>query len=80
MIVLLASIFFTGFFIALHRLIPPVHIISWLLPATYGTRMLQDVMLRGQGIEPVLLFGLIGLGLVLFTFSWWRLRRGLASV
>lgn len=80
MIVLLASIFFTGFFIALHRLIPPVHIISWLLPATYGTRMLQDVMLRGLGIEPILLLGLIGLGLVLFTFSWWRLRRALASV
>jgi ABC-2 type transport system permease protein len=80
MIVLLASIFFTGFFIALHRLIPPVHIISWLLPATYGTRMLQDVMLRGLGIEPILLLGLIGLGLVLFTFSWWRLRRALASI
>jgi ABC-2 type transport system permease protein len=80
MIILLASIFFTGFFIALHRLIPPVHIISWLLPATYGTRMLQDVMLRGLGIEPILLLGLIGLGLVLFTFSWWRLRRALASV
>ncbi|MCA9950429.1 MAG: hypothetical protein KDE48_12340 [Anaerolineales bacterium] len=31
MIVLLASIFFSGFFIALHRLVDAVHIVSWRL-------------------------------------------------
>jgi ABC-2 type transport system permease protein len=78
MIVLLASIFFSGFFIALHRLLPGVHIVSWLLPATYGTAMLQDVMLRGQPPDSLLLLGLILYGVLLFTFAWWRLRRLMA--
>ena len=78
MIVLLASIFFSGFFIALHRLLDGVHIVSWLLPATYGTALLQDVMLRGLPPEPLLLIGLILYGVLLFTFAWWRLRRLMA--
>jgi ABC-2 type transport system permease protein len=78
MIVLLASIFFSGFFIALHHLLTGVHIVSWLLPATYGTAMLQDVMLRGLPPNFLLLFGLILYGLLLFTFAWWRLRHLMA--
>ncbi len=78
MIVLLASIFFSGFFIALHRLIGAVHVVSWLLPATYGTKLLQDVMLRGQLPQPLLLVGLLCLGLILFLFAWWRLRHLMA--
>jgi ABC-2 type transport system permease protein len=75
MIVLLASIFFSGFFIALHRLLTGVHVVSWLLPATYGTAMLQDIMLRGKSPEAILLLSLILFGLLLYTFAWWRLRR-----
>ncbi len=78
MIVLLASIFFSGFFIALHRLVDTVHIVSWLLPATYGTKLLQDVMLRGQSPEPLFMVGLLSLGFVLFLFAWWRLRHLMA--
>ena len=78
MIVLLASIFFSGFFIALHRLLTGVHIVSWLLPATYGTAMLQDVMLRGVPPETTLLLGLILFGVLLYTFAWWRLHRLMA--
>jgi len=78
MIVLLASIFFSGFFIALHNLLTGVHIVSWLLPATYGTAMLQDVMLRGRPPEALLLVGLILFGVLLYTFAWWRLRHLMA--
>jgi ABC-2 type transport system permease protein len=80
MIVLLASIFFSGFFIALHRLAGSVQLVSWLLPATYGTSLLQDVMLRGLPVNPLALIGLVVYGIILFTFSWWRLRRKMASV
>jgi ABC-2 type transport system permease protein len=80
MIVLLASIFFSGFFIALHRLVGPVHLVSWLLPATYGTFLLQDVMLRGLPVNPLILNGLVVYGIILFIFSWWRLRHKMASV
>jgi ABC-2 type transport system permease protein len=78
MIVLLASIFFSGFFIALHNLLTGVHVISWLLPATYGTAMLQNIMLRGLPPETILLAGLILYGLLLYTFGWWRLRHLMA--
>lgn len=78
MIVLLASIFFSGFFIALHRLLTGVHLVSWLLPATYGTALLQDIMLRGLPPDSTLLLGLILYGVLLFTFAWWRLRRLMA--
>jgi ABC-2 type transport system permease protein len=78
MIVLLASIFFSGFFIALHRLLTGVHVVSWLLPATYGTAMLQNIMLRGLPPETILLVGLILYGALLYTFAWWRLRRLMA--
>lgn len=75
MIVLLASIFFSGFFIALHRLAGFVQIVSWLLPATYGTSALQDVMLRGLPANPLVFTGLVVFGLLLFLFAWWRLHR-----
>lgn len=78
MIVLLASIFFSGFFIALHRLLNGVHIISWLLPTTYGTAMLQNVMLRGKSPEALLMAGLLAYGLLLFLLAWWRMRRLMA--
>ena len=78
MIVLLASIFFSGFFIALSRLLSGVHIVSWLIPATYGTAMLQDVMLRGRLPDSMLLLGLLGYGILLFTFAWWRMRHLMA--
>ena len=78
MIVLLASIFFSGFFIALHRLIPSVRVVSWMLPATYATTMLQDVMLRGSAPNPLLFVGLLTLGLILFAFAWWRMGHLMA--
>ena len=49
MILLLSSVFFTGFLQDIESLKPWVHVISWCLPATYGTQLLQTTMLRGQG-------------------------------
>jgi len=42
-------------------------IFSWVLPATYGTALLQDIMLRGSQPDPLLLGGLpaFGAGFVL---------------
>jgi len=47
MIILLASVFFSGFIMSLDMLLPPVRVISWLLPTTYGTLLLRDIALRG---------------------------------
>jgi len=77
MIVLLASIFFSGLFLALNLLRPAVRIVSWMLPATYGTQMLQDVMLRGVfPMEDVRLLGaLFAMGVAFFLAAWYMLRR-----
>jgi ABC-2 type transport system permease protein len=48
MLVLLASLFFGGFVLDLHLFNSPGKVISWLLPVTYGIRILQQVMLRGH--------------------------------
>lgn len=77
MIILLASIFFSGLFLSLELLRPFVRAVSWLLPATYGTQTLQDVMLRG--IFPmgnwILLGVLLVMGLGFFLLAWYLLRR-----
>ena len=52
MLTLLAGLFFGGFFLDLDGLLYPVKTLSWLLPVTYGIRMLQDVMLRGADLAP----------------------------
>jgi ABC-2 type transport system permease protein len=46
MLLLLASIFFSGFFLDLRLMWEPMKILAWSLPATYGIQMLQNVMLR----------------------------------
>jgi ABC-2 type transport system permease protein len=78
MLTLLAAIFFSGFFLPLYRLAPPVHIISWLLPATYGTAMLQDVMLRGQPPQLLLLLALFAYAAILFLTGWFWLSHQMA--
>jgi ABC-2 type transport system permease protein len=47
MLTLLAGLFFGGFMLALDGLAYPVKALAWLLPVTYGIRMLHDVMFRG---------------------------------
>lgn len=78
MILLLASIFFSGFFLALYRLWEPVRVVSWALPVTYGINLLQSVMLRGQMPSIILLGALFLFALVFFVLDWWRLSRVMA--
>lgn len=78
MIILLASIFFSGFFLTLQLLRPAVRVVSWLLPATYGTQMLQNVMLRGFLRDFNLLYSLALMGLAFFVLAWFLLRRKMA--
>jgi ABC-2 type transport system permease protein len=79
MIILLASVFFSGFIMSLDMLLPSVRIISWLLPTTYGTLLLRDIALRGADPNWMLLGGLIAIGLVLMFISWRLMRRLITS-
>ncbi len=78
MIVLLTSVFFSGFMLRLEALWQPVQVVSWSIPATYGIALLQSVMLRGQGAQQQLLLALTGIGVGLFFLSWLLMRRRLA--
>ena len=75
MLVLLASLFFSGFFLATAQLVYPAHIISWLLPATFGISLLRDVMLRGVTLEPGPLAGLVAYAAVVVALSYVGARR-----
>ncbi len=70
MLVLLSSVFFSGFFLRLETLWPPVRAVSYALPVTYGIQDLQTIMLRG-GIPGPLLdpFGIPGPMLTLFVLG-----------
>ena len=78
MIALLFSVFFSGFFLDLRYLLYPVRYISYLIPATYGTQMMQNVMLRGMGIQQSSLVNLAIFGVILFLIAWILLRRNMA--
>ena len=69
MLVLLASVFFGGFFLALSSLLPFVRVVSYILPVTYGIAALQAVMLRGEFPPPYTLGALAGLAILLFVVS-----------
>ena len=75
MLLLLASIFFSGFFLDLRLMWEPMKVLAWSLPATYGIRMLQDIMLRGASVPALLLYGLALIGAGLFLVDWLILRQ-----
>ena len=78
MLVLLASIFFSGFAFSLDQLIWPARGLAYAFPATYGIELLQDEMLRGVTRSPGLLGVLAGGAVVAFLASWLLTRRELS--
>jgi ABC-2 type transport system permease protein len=75
MLLLLASIFFSGFFLDLRLMWEPMKIFSYMLPATYGIQIMHDVMLRGLSLPAIITGGLGLIGLVMFLLDWLILRR-----
>ena len=79
MLVLLASIFFGGFFLALDTLWEPVRAISYLLPVTFGSIDLREVMLRGATPDPVTLVALGMIGVACYVGASLELSRRMAT-
>lgn len=78
MIVLLTSVFFSGAFVNLESLWQPVRVIAWLMPATYGILLLQNIMLRGFLANWTWLLGLTAFGVAFLVIAWLLLRRLMA--
>ncbi len=75
MILLLGSIFFTGFILPLNQFGIYVRFISYVLPVTYGASSLQNVMLDDQPLELINLVILFGLGTFYLLAGWLLYRR-----
>jgi ABC-2 type transport system permease protein len=75
MIMLLVAMFFSGFILSIERLIWPVRAVSYLIPATYGIKGLQDVAFRGEAPSPETVLGVAALALALLAAAWALIRR-----
>jgi ABC-2 type transport system permease protein len=78
MLVLLVSVFFSGFFMNLNYLADWLHVLSWALPVTYGIDMLRNIMLRGIMGPWTEIAVLIGIGAALALVAWVLLKRRMA--
>jgi ABC-2 type transport system permease protein len=79
MLVLLASVFFSGFVLPLDQFITPLRIAAYSLPVTHGIQLLQDYMLRGDTNKGWELLALGGIGVALFFLTSITVRRNLRS-
>ena len=75
MIVLLASVFFSGFVLPVEEFLPAVRYLAYALPVTHGIETLQQTMLRGTILNTWMLWALGGIGAFLYLVSLLRLRR-----
>ncbi|HSL35107.1 MAG TPA: ABC transporter permease [Candidatus Limnocylindrales bacterium] len=79
LIILLASVFFSGFVLAIEEFSEPVRSLTSVLPVTHGIRLIGEVMLRGsvQSLWQVAVLG--GLVIAFCGASWVLLRRAMRS-
>ncbi len=75
MLLLIASVLFAGFLFPLSDMDQPARGISYLLPAAYGIRSLQDIMIRGEGISYFDLAGLFIIAAVCLVLARYLMRR-----
>ncbi len=75
MLLLIASGFFSGFLFPLAEMRGPATAVSYFLPATYGLRALQDVMIRGQAISGFDLLGLLVMAAVTLGLARYLMGR-----
>ncbi len=74
-LVLLLSVFFSGFVLPVSELRMPVRALAYALPVSYAIPAFQQEMLRGQLPNAIALGALGAIGLLLFLGSAVRLRR-----
>jgi ABC-2 type transport system permease protein len=79
LLVLLASVFFSGFVLAIDQFTPPVRALAYLLPVTHGIQLLQDLMLRGTTNHLWQAGALVAISAVTLLVAWLLLRRNMRT-
>ncbi len=78
LLVLLASVFFSGFVLSTDQFVPAVRTAAYLLPVTHGIRLVQDVLLRGTTTQVWEIWALAAIAGVFFVGTWLLFRRSLS--
>jgi ABC-2 type transport system permease protein len=78
LLVLLASVFFSGFVLAISEFSEPVRSLIYLLPVANGIRLFGDFMFRGGTVALWQLWLLGGLSVAYIMGAWLLLRRVVA--
>jgi ABC-2 type transport system permease protein len=80
LLVLLASVFFSGFALAIDQFSQPVRSLIYVIPVTNGIRLLDDLLMRGTTTASWQI-GVLALSAVVFIgLSWLLLRRAMRRV
>lgn len=79
MLMLLASVFFSGFVLPVSDFAEWAQYIAYALPVTHGIETLQEHMLRGGVSDEWMLVALGAIGVILYVVSLLRLRRVLRT-
>ncbi len=79
-LILLASVFFSGFIIELNLFVPGIRVASSVLPATQGIALLQNALLIGSIDVVWPLYALAGIAIVTVLAAWALLRRSMAAI
>ena len=75
LLVLLASVFFSGFVLAISEFSEPVRSMIYALPVANGIRLFGDFMFRGGTVALWQLWLLVGLSVAYILGAWLLLRR-----
>ncbi|MDP8905763.1 MAG: ABC transporter permease [Chloroflexota bacterium] len=75
LLMLLASVFFSGFVLPVHEFTELLQPVAYALPVTHGISLLQDVMLRGTTFALWQIYVLAGIGLAMLILTSALLRR-----
>jgi len=80
LLVLLASVFFSGFVLAIDQFSEPVKSLVYAIPVTNGIRLLQDFLMRGTSTAGWQIGVLAASAVVYIGLAWVLLRRALKRV
>ena len=75
LLLLLASVFFSGFVLPVNEFHEGIQYLAYTLPVTHGIHLLQDFMLRGDTTAWWQLWALAALGLIFLFLTVVLLRR-----
>jgi len=78
LLLLLASVFFSGFVLAISEFTEPIRVLAYSLPVTHGIQLMQDIMLRGATTQLWEFAALGAIALGTLGVAWRGLRRGMS--